>query len=235
MPEPTKFLLSEADIPSRWINLLPDLPGDPLPPLSPATGEPAGPDDLTPIFPMGLIQQEVAAEPEVEIPQEVREAYGLWRPTPLFRARRLERALGTGSRIYYKYEGVSPAGSHKPNTAVAQAYENARAGIRKLSTETGAGQWGSALAFACTLFGLECEVFMVGSSYDQKPYRRSMMETWGASVHRSPSDLTQSGRANAEHPTGSLGIAISEAVEGAAQDPTCNYSLGSVLHHVRSE
>src|SRR5687767_7099641 len=232
MPEPTKFLLSEADIPSRWVNLLPDLPGEPLPPLSPATGQPAGPDDLTPIFPMGLIAQEVSMEPEVEVPEEVREAYGLWRPTPLFRARRLEAALGTPAHIYYKYEGVSPAGSHKPNTAIPQAYENAKAGIKKLSTETGAGQWGSALAFACALFGLECEVFMVGSSYDQKPYRRSMMETWGASVHRSPSDRTEAGRSQASHPTGSLGIAISEAVEVAASDPSCNYALGSVLNHV---
>src|SRR5215208_4411058 len=232
MPEPTKFLRSEADVPSRWINLLPDLPGEPLPPLSPQSGQPAGPDDLTPIFPMGLIMQEVAMEPEVEIPEEVRRAYGLWRPTPLYRARRLEAALGTPAHIYYKYEGVSPAGSHKPNTAVPQAYENAKAGIRKLCTETGAGQWGSSLAFACSLFGLECEVYMVGSSYDQKPYRRSMMQTWGATVHRSPSDRTHSGRANASHPTGSLGIAISEAVEIAAQDPDSNYALGSVLNHV---
>src|ERR687896_1058287 len=232
MSEPTKFLLPEDAIPTHWVNLLPDLPGEPPPPLSPRTGEPAGPDDLTPIFPMGLIGQEVSQEPEIAIPNPVREAYKLWRPTPLHRARRLEQALGTKSRIFYKYEGVSPAGSHKPNTAVAQAYENAEAGIEKLSTETGAGQWGSALAFACTLFGLECEVFMVGSSYDQKPYRRSMMETWGASVHRSPSDRTQSGRAQASHPTGSLGIAISEAVEVAAQDPDCNYALGSVLNHV---
>jgi tryptophan synthase beta chain len=232
MSEPTKFLLPEDAIPTHWVNLAPDLPGEPLPPLSPRTGEPAGPDDLTPIFPMGLIAQEVSMEPEVEIPEEVREAYGLWRPTPLFRARRLEAALGTPAHIYYKYEGVSPAGSHKPNTAVPQAYENAQAGIKKLSTETGAGQWGSSLAFACSLFGLDCEVFMVGSSYDQKPYRRSMMETWGATVHRSPSELTQSGRSQAEHPTGSLGIAISEAVEVAAQDPDCNYSLGSVLNHV---
>src|SRR5689334_23209903 len=232
MSEPTKFLLREEQIPTHWVNLLPALPGEPLPPLNPATGQPAGPDDLTPIFPMGLILQEVAGEPEVEIPAEVREAYGLWRPTPLYRARRLEKALGTSGRIYYKYEGVSPAGSHKPNTAVPQAYENAKAGIRKLATETGAGQWGSSLAFACSLFGLDCEVFMVGSSYDQKPYRRSMMQTWGATVHRSPSDLTQSGKANAAHPTGSLGIAISEAVEVAAQDPDCNYSLGSVLNHV---
>src|SRR5215210_5563370 len=232
MPETTKFLLSESDVPTHWVNLLPDLPGEPLPPLSPQTGQPAGPDDLTPIFPMGLIAQEVSMEPEVEIPEEVRQAYGLWRPTPLFRARRLERALDTPAHIYYKYEGVSPAGSHKPNTAVPQAYENARAGIKRLTTETGAGQWGSSLAFACRLFGLGCEVFMVGSSYDQKPYRRSMMQTWGATVHRSPSDLTQSGQSQAEHPTGSLGIAISEAVEVAAQDPECNYALGSVLNHV---
>src|ERR671919_171831 len=232
MSEPTKFLLREEQIPTSWVNLLPDLPGEPLPPLSPATGQPAGPDDLTPIFPMGLIAQEVSPEPEVEIPAEVRDAYGLWRPTPLYRARRLETALNTSTRIYYKYEGGSPSGSHKPNTAVPQAYENAKAGVKKLSTETGAGQWGSSLAFACSLFGLDCEVFMVGSSYDQKPYRRSMMEAWGASVHRSPSERTQSGQANAEHPTGSLGIAISEAVEVAAQDPDCNYSLGSVLNHV---
>src|SRR6185437_5618008 len=176
--------------------------------------------------------QEVSAEPEVDVPDAVREAYKLWRPTPLFRARRLEAELDTPARIYYKYEGVSPAGSHKPNTAVPQAYENAQAGVRKLSTETGAGQWGSSLAFACRLFGLECEVFMVGSSYDQKPYRRSMMQAWGATVHRSPSEQTESGKANASHPTGSLGIAISEAVEVAAQDPGANYSLGSVLNHV---
>src|SRR5215218_7466755 len=216
MSEPTKFLLPEDAIPTHWVNLLPDLPGEPLPPL----------------FPLGLIGQEVSQEPEIAIPDPVREAYKLWRPTPLHRARRLEQALGTKARIFYKYEGVSPAGSHKPNTAVAQAYENAEAGISKLATETGAGQWGSALAFACTLFGLECEVFMVGSSYDQKPYRRSMMETWGATVHRSPSDRTEAGRLQSAHPTGSLGIAISEAVEIAAADPACNYALGSVLNHV---
>ncbi len=227
-----KYLLPESEIPTHWINLLPDLPGEPLPPLHPATLQPAGPDDLTPIFPMALIGQEVSPEPKIEIPEPVREAYKIWRPTPLFRARRLERELDTPARIYYKYEGVSPAGSHKPNTAVAQAYENAQAGIKRLCTETGAGQWGSALAFACALFGLECEVFMVGSSYDQKPYRRSMMQTWGATVHRSPSDLTEAGRANAEHATGSLGIAISEAVEVAAQREDTNYSLGSVLNHV---
>ena len=232
MSNEVKFLLTERDIPSHWVNLLPDLPGDPLPPLHPGTMQPVGPDDLAALFPMALIQQEVSPEPEVEIPEPVRDAYRLWRPTPLYRARRLEQVLETPARIYYKYEGTSPPGSHKPNTAVAQAYENARAGIRKLSTETGAGQWGSALAFACSLFGLECEVFMVGSSYDQKPYRRSMMEAWGATAHRSPSTLTNAGRGQAEHETGSLGIAISEAVEVAAQSPDTNYSLGSVLNHV---
>jgi tryptophan synthase beta chain len=230
--ETIKYLLSEREIPTHWINLLPDLPGDPLPPLHPGTLQPAGPEDLSPIFPMSLIMQEVSGDPEVEIPEAVREAYKIWRPTPLFRARRLERELDTPAHIYYKYEGTSPAGSHKPNTAVPQAYENAQAGIKRLSTETGAGQWGSALSFACSLFGLECEVFMVGSSYDQKPYRRSMIQTWGATVHRSPSELTEAGRANAEHPTGSLGIAISEAVEVAAQREDTNYALGSVLNHV---
>jgi len=230
--ESVKYLLPESEIPTHWINLLPDLPGEPLPPLHPGTLQPAGPDDLAPLFPMALIMQEVSPEPEIEIPEPVREAYKLWRPSPLYRARRLERELDTPAHIYYKYEGVSPAGSHKPNTAVAQAYENAQAGIHKLATETGAGQWGSALAFACSLFGLQSEVFMVGSSYDQKPYRRSMMETWGATVHRSPSELTAAGRANAEHPTGSLGIAISEAVEVAAGRKDTNYSLGSVLNHV---
>ena len=232
MSEPTRYLLSEDGIPTHWINLLGELPGEPLPPLNPQTGEPAGPADLTPIFPMALIEQEVSQAPEVEIPEAVRQAYGLWRPTPLYRARRLEAALGTPAKIFYKYEGTSPAGSHKPNSAVPQAYENAQAGIRRLVTETGAGQWGSSLAFACRLFDLECEVFMVGSSYDHKPYRRSMMQTWGATVHRSPTDRTQSGIAQAAHATGSLGIAISEAVEVAAQDPDSNYALGSVLNHV---
>src|SRR5215216_6257883 len=232
MDAPVKYLLSESEIPTHWVNLLPDLPGTPAPPLHPATKEPLGPEDLAPIFPMGLIEQEVSAEPEIEIPEEVRDAYKLSRPTPLHRARRLEDELGTPAHIYYKYEGVSPAGSHKPNTAVAQAYYNQREGVRKLSTETGAGQWGSALALACRLFGLECEVFMVGVSYDQKPYRRAMIETWGATVHRSPSDLTDAGRAQAEHDSGSLGIAISEAVETAAKADDTNYSLGSVLNHV---
>ncbi len=232
MSETVKFMLGEQDIPTHWVNLMADLPGDAPPPLHPGTKEPAGPADLAPLFPMSLILQEVSAEPEIEIPEPVRDAYKLWRPTPLYRARRLERELDTPAHIYYKYEGVSPAGSHKPNTAVAQAYENAAAGTRKLTTETGAGQWGSALSFACRLFGLECEVWMVGSSYDQKPYRRSMMEVWGATVHRSPSEITESGRSQREHPTGSLGIAISEAVEVAAQSPDTNYSLGSVLNHV---
>ena len=183
-----KYTLPEEAIPTHWVNLLPDLPGDPVPPLNPGTMEPAGPDDLTPIFPMGLIQQEVSPEPEVEIPDEVRDVYRRWRPSPLFRARRLERALDTPAHIYYKYEGVSPAGSHKPNSAVPQAWENKQAGIDSLVTETGAGQWGSALALACSLFEMDCTVYMVGASYDQKPYRRSMMEAWGATVYRSPSD-----------------------------------------------
>src|SRR5512132_106128 len=194
-PQTTKYLLGEEAIPTHWVNLPPDLPGEPLPPRSPRTGEPAGPDDLTPISPMGLIAQEVSMEPEIAIPDPVRDAYRLWRPTPLYRARRLELALDTPARIFYKYEGGSPAGSHKPNTAVPQAYENAQAGARKLSTETGAGQWGSALAFACRLFGLECEVYMVRVSYDQKPFRRSLIQTWGAEVVASPSPDTQSGRA----------------------------------------
>jgi tryptophan synthase beta chain len=230
--EQVKYVLSEAEIPTHWVNLLPDLPGQAHPPLHPGTGQPVGPDDLAPLFPMALIMQEVSGEGEIEIPEEVRDIYRLWRPSPLYRARRLERALDTPAHIYYKYEGVSPAGSHKPNSAVAQAYFNKEAGIRKLVTETGAGQWGSALALACQLFGLECEVFMVGVSYDQKPYRRAMIETWGATVHRSPSTLTQAGRSQAAHASGSLGIAISEAVEVAAGAPDTNYALGSVLNHV---
>ena len=232
MTAQTKFTLTEDRIPTHWVNLLPDLPGEPLPPLNPGTMEPAGPDDLTPIFPMELIGQEVSMEREVEIPEQVREVYRLWRPTPLYRAHRLERALDTPARIYYKYEGVSPAGSHKPNSAVAQAYANKEAGTERLVTETGAGQWGSALALACSLFGLECVVYMVGASYDQKPYRRAMMESWGATVIRSPSDTTEAGRSQAQHSTGSLGIAISEAVEVAAGSEGTNYALGSVLNHV---
>ncbi len=233
--EHTKYVLDEDQMPTRWYNIVPDLPAPPPPPLHPATHEPVGPDALAPLFPMALIQQEVSGERWIDIPQDVLDVYRLWRPSPLYRARRLERALGTPARIYYKYEGVSPAGSHKPNTAVPQAYYNAQEGVTKLTTETGAGQWGSALAFACSVFGLECEVWQVRASYDQKPYRRLMMETYGATVHPSPSDLTESGRAvlaaDAASP-GSLGIAISEAVEKAAADPNTRYALGSVLNHV---
>ncbi|MBF6620020.1 MAG: TrpB-like pyridoxal phosphate-dependent enzyme [Patulibacter sp.] len=232
MSEPTKILLTEDQIPTSWINVLPELPGGALPPLHPGTMQPAGPDDLSALFPPAVIEQEVSSEHEIKIPDAVREALGLWRPTPMYRARALEQAIGTRSRIYYKYEGVSPAGSHKPNSAIAQAYYNQQAGITKLTTETGAGQWGSALSFAGAKFGIDVEIYMVGSSYDQKPYRRSMMQTWGAQVHRSPSDRTEAGKANAGSPTGSLGIAISEAVELAAQRPDTNYSLGSVLNHV---
>src|SRR6266571_2608137 len=193
MAEATKYVLPEAEIPTHWVNLLPDLPGEPLPPLNPGTQEPAGPDDLAPIFPMGLIEQEVSAEPAIEIPDEMRDIYKLWRPTPLLRARRLERALDTPAHLYYKYEGVSPAGSHKPNTAIPQAFYNKQEGTKRLITETGAGQWGSSLALACAFFGLECKVYMVRVSYDQKPYRRAMMEAVGASVTASPSTETNSG------------------------------------------
>jgi tryptophan synthase beta chain len=230
-----KYVLQESELPQQWYNVIPDLPSPPPPPLHPGTREPVGPDDLAPLFPMALIAQEVSPERFIDIPAPVRDIYRLWRPTPLFRARRLEKALGTPARIYYKYEGGSPAGSHKPNTAVPQAFYNAEEGITKLTTETGAGQWGSALAFASALFGLECEVWQVRASYDQKPYRRLLMEAYGAKVHPSPSDVTQSGKGIlAEHPdsTGSLGIAISEAVEVAAGDPGTRYSLGSVLNHV---
>src|ERR1700676_2254633 len=233
--DPVKFLLGEHDIPTQWVNLLPELPGEPLPPLHPQTLQPAGPPDLTPIFPMALIEQEVSSEPLVPIPEEVREAYKLWRPTPLFRARRLERELDTPAHIYYKYEGVSPAGSHKPNTAVPQAYYNSKEGVKRLTTETGAGQWGSALAFAGALFNLEVTVYMVKVSYEQKPYRRAMMETWGATVHASPSNLTNAGRgilADDPDSPGSLGIAISEAVEDAATHDDAKYPLGSVVNHV---
>jgi tryptophan synthase beta chain len=230
-----KVNLDESEMPTRWYNILHDLPVPPPPVLHPGTGEPVGPEDLAPLFPMDLIAQEVSAEQYVEIPGEVLDVYRLWRPSPLYRAHRLEKALGTPARIYYKYEGVSPAGSHKPNTAVPQAFYNAQAGIRRLTTETGAGQWGTALAFACAQYGLECEVWQVRASYDQKPYRRVMIETFGGTVHPSPSDLTEAGRAVlAADPesTGSLGIAISEAVEKAAGDPGVNYALGSVLNHV---
>jgi tryptophan synthase beta chain len=232
---PHQIALSESDQPTRWYNVLHDLPTPPPPVLHPGTGQPVGPDDLSPLFPMDLILQEVSGEQYVEIPGEVLDVYRLWRPSPLFRAHRLEKALGTPARIYYKYEGVSPAGSHKPNTAVPQAFYNARAGIAKLTTETGAGQWGTALAFACAQYDLECEVWQVRASYDQKPYRRTMIETFGGTVHPSPSDLTEAGRtilAQDPDSPGSLGIAISEAVEMAAGDPTTNYALGSVLNHV---
>jgi tryptophan synthase beta chain len=232
---PTKILLDESEIPTHWYNIVPELPEPPPPVLHPGTGQAIGPADLAPLFPMGLIVQEVSQEPWVEIPEEVRDIYRLWRPSPLFRANRLERTLDTPARIYYKYEGVSPAGSHKPNTAVAQAYYNKAEGIRRLTTETGAGQWGSSLAFACALFGLECTVYMVKASFHQKPYRRSMMQTYGAEVIPSPSEHTHAGRkVLAERPDspGSLGIAISEAVEDAATHDDSHYALGSVLNHV---
>jgi tryptophan synthase beta chain len=230
--ETVKYVLPDNQIPAAWINVLPHLKQPLDPPLNPATRQPIGPADLQPIFPMALIEQEFSPLPEIDIPGEVLDIYKLWRPTPLYRARRLEKALDTPAKIYYKYEGVSPAGSHKPNTAVAQAYYNKKAGIKRLATETGAGQWGSALSLASKMFGLECTVYMVRVSYDQKPYRRMMMNTWGGEVFASPS---QSGRAVlAAHPDspGSLGIAISEAVEDAATHADTNYSLGSVLNHV---
>jgi tryptophan synthase beta chain len=235
MPENSKFLLADSQIPSTWVNVLPSLKEPLAPPLNPQTREPLVPQDLLPIFPMELIQQEFSPLPEIDIPGEVMDIYRLWRATPLYRARRLEKALDTPAHIYYKYEGTSPAGSHKPNTAVAQAYYNKRAGMKRLATETGAGQWGSALSLACQFFGLECTVYMVRCSYDQKPYRRMMMHTWGAEVYPSPSDHTNAGRAVlAESPDspGSLGMAISEAVEDAATHADTNYSLGSVLNHV---
>jgi len=233
--EATKILLDESELPTAWYNIAADLPHPLQPPLHPGTGQPIGPDDLAPLFPMELIGQEVSQERWIPIPEEVREVYRLWRPTPLYRAHRLERALDTPARIYYKYEGVSPAGSHKPNTAVAQAYYAKQAGVKRLAMETGAGQWGSSLALACGFFGLECKVYMVRVSYEQKPYRRSMMQTWGATVVASPSEDTAIGRQiRAEQPDslGSLGIAISEAVEDAASRDDTKYSLGSVLNHV---
>jgi tryptophan synthase beta chain len=233
--EPIKYLLSEDRMPVSWYNILADLPSPPPPPLHPGTGQPIGPADLAPLFPMELIRQEVSTERAIEIPEEVQRIYRQWRPTPLFRARRLEAALDTPARIYYKYEGVSPAGSHKPNTAVPQAFYNKQEGVKRLITETGAGQWGSALAMAGAFFGLDVLVYMVKVSFQQKPYRRALMEAYGASVIASPSETTRSGRQIlAEHPdsTGSLGIAISEAVEVAAQDPDAKYALGSVLNHV---
>jgi tryptophan synthase beta chain len=234
----TKFILAEKDLPTQWYNVQADLGpigGPPPPPLHPGTKQPIGPQDLAPLFPMALIGQEVSQERYIDIPEEVQEIYRLWRPTPLLRAHRLEKALGTPAHIYYKYEGASPAGSHKPNTAVAQAFYNKQEGVKRITTETGAGQWGSALAMACGFFGIELKVYMVKVSYQQKPYRRSMMETWGASVVPSPSQDTNAGRAIlAQDPDspGSLGIAISEAVEDCATRDDTKYSLGSVLNHV---
>jgi tryptophan synthase beta chain len=232
---PMKYLLTEEQIPRYWYNIIPDLPSPPAPVLHPGTLQPVKPDDLAPLFPMALIEQEMSAQREIPIPEEIRAALARWRPSPLFRAHALEKQLGTRAHIYYKYEGVSPAGSHKPNTAVAQAFYNAKAGVRRLATETGAGQWGSSLAFAGQLFGLAVTVYMVKISYEQKPYRRSLMRTWGAEVFASPTDKTNAGRAilsQDPRSNGSLGIAISEAVEDAATHDDTKYALGSVLNHV---
>ncbi len=235
MSDKIKYLLDEEHLPKSWYNIAADLPRPMDPPLHPGTGQPLGPDDLAPLFPMSLIMQEVSTEREIEIPKPVRDVYRLWRPSPLYRARNLEKALDTPAHIYYKYEGVSPSGSHKPNTSVAQAFYNAEEGVKKISTETGAGQWGSSMAFAGAHFGLDVEVFMVKVSYEQKPYRRNMMEVYGARCHASPTNLTNSGRAVLERDPdspGSLGIAISEAVEIAATHDDTKYALGSVLNHV---
>jgi tryptophan synthase beta chain len=235
MSDYTKILLEENEIPTQWYNIVPDLPEPPPPALHPATHEPATAEDFAPLFPKALVEQEVSVERYIDIPGEVLDVYRLWRPTPLYRARRLEKILDTPAKIFYKYEGVSPAGSHKPNTAVPQVWYNAQEGITKLTTETGAGQWGSSLAFACAQFGLECEVWQVAASYRAKPHRRTMMEIWGGKVHPSPSEVTEYGRQllaeNPDHP-GSLGIAISEAVSQAVADENTRYALGSVLNHV---
>jgi tryptophan synthase beta chain len=233
--EPTKFLLDDKSLPESWYNVVPDLPFGLAPPLNPATRQPVGPEAFAQIFPEEIIRQEVTTDSYVPIPEEVREIYTLWRPTPLLRARRLEKVLDTPAHIYYKYEGGSPTGSHKPNTAVPQAFYNKQEDVRRLTTETGAGQWGSSLAFACRQMGLGCTVYMVRVSHEQKPYRRIMMETYGATVHASPTDLTQAGRNILQedaHSPGSLGIAISEAIEDAATHENAKYSLGSVLNHV---
>src|SRR5664280_669792 len=235
MSDTIKYLLDETRLPKNWYNIMADFPQPPAPPLNPGTGQPLGAEALEAIFPKILIQQEMSGERWIEIPEPVREVYRQWRPSPLYRARRLERALDTPARIYYKYEGVSPSGSHKPNTAVAQAFYNAEAGVRRIATETGAGQWGSSLAFAGALFGIEIRVFMVRISFEQKPYRKALMQSFGATCVASPSTETEIGRKiRAEYPntTGSLGIAISEAIEVAAKDPGTNYALGSVLNHV---
>lgn len=231
-----KFTLDENEIPENWYNIVADMPNKPLPPLHPGTLEPIGPDALAPLFPMALIEQEVSTEKYIPIPDEVRNIYSMWRPTPLYRAYGLEKALDTPAKIYYKYEGVSPSGSHKPNTAVPQAYYSMKEGVKRITTETGAGQWGSALSFACQHFNIECDVYMVKLSYHHKPYRKSMMNAWGANVYASPTNLTEAGRKIlAENPDspGSLGIAISEAVEMAAQREDTKYALGSVLNHVK--
>ena len=230
-----KIILPEKEMPTSWYNIQADMPNPCLPPLNPATNKPIGPEDLAPIFPMELIKQEVSKERYIEIPEEVLDIYKIWRPSPVYRAYHLEKLLDTPAKIYYKYEGVSPAGSHKPNTAVAQAYYNKQEGVKKITTETGAGQWGSALSYACQIFGIDLEVYMVKVSYEQKPYRKLMMNTWGANVYASPTNKTEAGRkVLAEDPDspGSLGIAISEAVERAATDENIKYSLGSVLNHV---
>jgi tryptophan synthase beta chain len=230
-----KILLSESEIPRHWYNIQADMPNPALPPLHPGTRQPVGPADLAPLFPMELIKQEVSQERFVEIPDQVREIYKIWRPTPMMRAYGLEAALDTPAKIYYKYEGVSPSGSHKTNTAVAQAYYNKQEGVKRITTETGAGQWGTALSIACNMFGIECEVYMVRISFDQKPYRKAIMNTFGAKVYSSPTNTTNAGRAIlAEDPntSGSLGIAISEAIEMAVQDDHTKYALGSVLNHV---
>jgi len=235
MSDQLKYFLEESKMPKTWYNIAADLPKPMEPPLHPGTLKPIGPDDLAPLFPMALIGQEVSQDREIEIPEPVRNIYKQWRPSPLYRARNLEKFLDTPAKIYYKYEGVSPTGSHKPNTAVAQAFFNKEEGTKKITTETGAGQWGSSLAFACQIFGIELDVYMVKVSFEQKPYRKLIMQTYGASCFASPSDRTDSGKAIlAKDPnnTGSLGIAISEAVEMAAKDPNTKYSLGSVLNHV---
>lgn len=230
-----KILLNERDMPTQWYNIVADMPNKPLPPLHPATKQPVGPDDLAPLFPMALIQQEVSVDRYIDIPEEVQQAYRIWRPTPLIRATNLEKALDTDCKIYYKYEGTSPSGSHKPNTAIPQAYYNKQEGVRRIITETGAGQWGTALSFACSHFGIDCEVYMVRISFDQKPYRKILMNTFGAKVYASPTNGTQAGRnaltADPNTP-GSLGLAISEAIEVAVGDEQTKYALGSVLNHV---
>lgn len=230
-----KILLSEDEMPRHWYNIQADMPNKPLPPLHPGTKQPVGPQDLAPLFPMELIKQEVSQDPWIEIPDEVRDIYRQWRPSPLFRARRLEKLLDTPAKIYYKYEGVSPSGSHKTNTAVAQAYYNKQEGVKRITTETGAGQWGTALSIACQMFGIECEVYMVRISFEQKPYRKALMNAFSAKVFSSPTNLTNAGRhilATDPNTAGSLGIAISEAIEMAVQDEHTKYALGSVLNHV---